>query len=58
MPLFAVKEKAAMLLPDELSGVAMVSIAWVVMYLAVTAFVSATKRTVPQPSPRQMVSTK
>lgn len=44
MPLFG-KDGTTMLLAPELTGVAMVSIAWVFMYLAATAFVSATKRT-------------
>ena len=55
MPLFA-KEGTAMLLSPELTGVAMVSIAWVFMYLAVTAFVSATKRSPEGRPEKQMVS--
>ena len=54
MPLFT-KEGTTMLLSPELTGVAMVSIAWVFMYLAATAFVSATKRT-PGRLEKQMVS--
>jgi len=53
MPLFA-KEGTAMLLSPELTGVAMVSIAWVFMYLAVTAFVSATKRS-PEGRPEKQM---
>ena len=54
MPLFT-KEGTTMLLSPELTGVAMASIAWVFMYLAATAFVSATKRT-PGRLEKQMVS--
>ena len=54
MPLFG-KDGTTMLLAPELTGVAMVSIAWVFMYLAATAFVSATKRT-PGGLEKQMVS--
>ena len=61
MPRFG-KDGASMLLSPELHGVAKVSIAWVFMYLAATAFVSATKRTPAPGSPsrrpldNQMVS--
>ena len=61
MPRFG-KDWTSMLLSPELHGVAKVSIAWVFMYLAATAFVSATKRTPAPGSPsrrpldNQMVS--